>query len=423
LSLAVIEINDAELRLLTADGKSFISSGYACFDDTPCFGNDAKQKYWLKPSQSDAKFWSLLSTKPWVGSKIPIRHRADIGYAQLKALWANSNATELMLLVPASFNGTQLGLLVGMCQTLPNCKNISAVASNALMYASAVTKTSAVNKFVIADLSLHHIESYQFERTENTLIEAQHKLFSDLGEVQLEETIARNITDAFIHLHRYDPQHTAASDQALRDHIPECIAQLAEQSSYTLSLETTHGETQLSIQKNDVNEVIRKKLQTFVDYLNEHERPVFITQRLAKWMRFCNFQVDFREIENQSAVSQAQLNQAAIIEACQPLHRLSALSVEPLVSEKSEQADNHATHILIEGTVFPIHQLCFSESGGVLGVTKISAQASLRLHSIGSVIRLEKIETGETVDEFEAKAGAHITLGSQRYVLMRLDNA
>jgi len=438
LSLAILDVNDAQLHVLSEDSTALFSSGYVSFGADTMFGDEAKQSYWLHPGKSDSKFWSLLSTAPWApGHQLPVRHRADVAYAQLKKLCEQANARQLILLVPASFSGSQLGLLVGMCEALPDCK-VVAVASNALLSAISIGPDACPSKFVFADTGLHKVECYVFESENGTLTEQEHRIFSDLGEFELEVAVARHIANRFIQLHRYDPQHTAQGDQTLHNEIPNWLEQLSSQSSITVSLSTNHGDAQVGVQASEISELLAAKLQPFVEYIQSTGIATWVTPRFAKWLKLAKVECGYSIVHEGTSAGNALAVKAELIEKSQPLHRISSLMLSkssaapdsnvPMKSaEKNAKSAEFASHILIDNKVLAIDGLALiaAPEGGA-HVAKENQSAQLKLELNKNNVRLIHLDSeGKPSDKTSAKergaiAGESIELFNQTYLLVNL---
>lgn len=421
MSTAILELNDAHLCLRTPAGTILRSSGYACFGDNLLFGEDAKKQLWRQPARSDSKFWLQLGTQELSAHQIPVRHRADIAYEQLKQLWTHAGATELLLLVPASFSDSQLGLLVGMCEALPDCR-VTAVVSDALLYASSITDQDALADCIIVNMGLHHIECARIQTDNEYGVETQHELFSEMGQHSLETLVARHLANRFIELHRYDPQHTAEGDQELHNHVPEWLNALREQGSINIQLHANQGEYQLGLTAAEISSIITNKLSTFIHYVDDKKNPIYVDHQLSSWLELTKSDFAYRTLQQNSAINSAYEQKARLVDACQPLHRLGriALKQKPRVTHDT---DSVATHILINSAAYPIHQLSLNilPEGGVTPADS-SGDAALLLRQVGDSVYIDSnTEPSDTSSTpCKAVAGASLELANVAYPLVRL---
>ena len=84
MSLAVLELNDAELAIGDAAGIRARSPGFAhLLPQGAVVGEAARRRARLDPRRTISQFWVRLGTEPLHQPTPQVRHHADLAYQQL----------------------------------------------------------------------------------------------------------------------------------------------------------------------------------------------------------------------------------------------------------------------------------------------------------------------------------------------------
>lgn len=243
---AAIELNDAELRVVTPAGVVATEPGYAILDgDELIVGNEAYGEASLKPRQVHNRFWADLDQRPIRGGSLS---NADLAYTQLSRLWEliADHVKDVVFVVPASFRREQLALLLGIAKA---CE----IPVRGLVDAGVASCTRArpgarllhwdvgLHAAVLSDLS-------QGEGISHTSFETidQHGLMS------LREGWVSCIGHAFIAQTRFDPLHDAKSEQALYDGLSGFLATLGERDTAPVQIEHRNVSRGAQIRRSDL---------------------------------------------------------------------------------------------------------------------------------------------------------------------------
>ncbi len=263
MTATLIELNDLSLRCYKS---SLQEPGFALvLADRVVIGETARQQARLKPLQAHYHFWQNLNTEALHSTNPRIRHTADLVYWQLQQLThALAPDEPLVLVVPAHFSRDQLALLLGICQAL--ALNVIAMVDNALASASGHRESG---HYVCVDLHLNQCVVTELTVATTTLtthIERQrHHALAEQGWQSLLDYLATIITDEFIRQCRFDPLHSANSEQALYDQLP-LLLKNDSAGQHTMIIE-------------------QQKIQLSADLINNHVRTFFqpLLTTLAPW--------------------------------------------------------------------------------------------------------------------------------------------
>lgn len=224
MTTAVIELHDFALRC--GAGSQLIEvPGHALL--TPrgiVTGAEARARAWLEPQLSFDQHWQQLGLAALPVASRHARHFADLAHAQLLALHqAAGTPQRVVFAVPGSFGREQLAVLLGIANAAPF--TVAGLVDAAL--AAAVHGDLAGSALHI-DL-LRHCAVFTALHADLQVERRGVTVLPELGLNRLHELWARHIAERFIASHRYDPLHTGAGEQALREALPVWLAALAAQ--------------------------------------------------------------------------------------------------------------------------------------------------------------------------------------------------
>ena len=418
-SLAIIELNDAGIICHYREQQIF-SPGYALVTEHGITtGTQARAHAWLKPQHSFNQYWIQLGMAPLNSKNIHARHYADLAYAQLQQLLQQVSETSGMpensiLCVPGNLSHDQLAILLGLTKA---CglevtglidSAVCAVASSPSFDNPVANKRFNIVDVVHVDIHLHHaiVTTLTCEAAHNDLPHIRRNSVSPLpglGLKNFEDDWVHAITNRFIEEYRYDPLHTAAGEQSLRDQLGDWIKALQTQSEITIGLTTPTGERRLNMDRNFFIEAGRKKLDVLNEVitrtLNQHTSPavpthtegrasLFISHRLALLPGINEQLAHFITLPAESLLDGCLRHQNTIHHHQNPITLVTALpidnaKVEPnksLASNKPEE--NKATHLLYQHQAYAInHGLSLHVHTDGLVITVLDPQANVSPNS------------------------------------------
>ena len=227
-----IELADAGLIALPEEGEAAAPSpGIAIVDgETITVGSDAVARARLTPRRLHTRFWQDISTEA-LGRPFPRQLRsADIAWTHLSEIWRRTGRGVSSVILALSDGRTedQLGLILGVARSagLPVDGLVDAAVA-------ASVGRHADRRFLLLDLELHRAIITIGEpgpRRRATLIS------NEIGLEVLHDTWLRLIAGLFLKHTRFDPFHSAASEQELFDRLPAILSQLGLRSSTNVTL-------------------------------------------------------------------------------------------------------------------------------------------------------------------------------------------
>ena len=220
MTLLAAHLNDA--GLLFTDGERILcrEPGYALLeDDGLVTGREAWASASLEPRRIHNRYWADLGTDPIRDRRFRHLSAADLVSRQLETLWQQvaKPGDRLALAVPAYFDSDSLGLLLGIALDL----EIPVVAM--VDAATAATRREYVNAVPVhVDLSLHTAMLTRLAQDGQAQYE-RAAVVDEAGMLDLYGLWLRLIAESFVQQSRFDPLHTAETEQALQDRMLDWI--------------------------------------------------------------------------------------------------------------------------------------------------------------------------------------------------------
>jgi len=237
MALLAAHLNDAAITVLSAEQLLYREPGYALLDDGSIeTGIAAERVARRKPRQIHNRYWRELSTEPLGISRFEQVSAAELVSRQLEAMWSAvaQPGDELLVAVPPTLAREQLALLLGIAQDL-------GIPIAALVDAAAAATRREYRDAVVVhiDIGLHHVSITRLQQNAQALVE-KSEIIESAGIVPLSDAWTRKISDAFVKQSRFDPLHTAETEQTLADTLPEWLAQAVRSDKVTMTIEY-HG--------------------------------------------------------------------------------------------------------------------------------------------------------------------------------------
>lgn len=231
--MLVIEVNDAAVTVSNKDGLLLESPGYAVMDgDQLYLGGEAQAVARIKPRWTNNYFWARLGVEAIQGATSQVRHHADLAFAHLQSIWqqVGEDDADVVFAVPGSWTAEQLGLLLGFAEELG--LRVRSIVDAAV---AATASTPESGRLWHLDISLHRILLTEI-LAGHMLAREKVLVVAEEGLVHFNNLWANAIADQFVQATRFDPMHSAATEQLLHDCLPACLADLGERGASTVEL-------------------------------------------------------------------------------------------------------------------------------------------------------------------------------------------
>lgn len=232
MSLLAIHLNDAAISIHDADRVLYREPGFALLDDDRLTtGNDAFSQARLKPRLIHNHYWSKLRTEPLPDRRFRHLSAADIVSRQLEQMWQRVTGDAVVVAVPAYMETASLGLFLGIAAELqiPVAGMVdAAVAATRREYQGAVP--------VHVDLGLH--SAILTRLTQNGHVQVDRaEVVDDCGLIALYDAWIRQIAEAFVQQSRFDPLHTAETEQMLQDQLNDWLVAASSSETVQMAIE------------------------------------------------------------------------------------------------------------------------------------------------------------------------------------------
>lgn len=218
MSLLAVHLNDAAISVHNADRALYREPGFALLDDDRLTtGNDAFAQARLQPRRIHNHYWSELRTEPLPDRRFRHLSAADIVSRQLEQMWQRVSGDAVVVAVPAYMGTASLGLFLGIAAELqiPVAGMIdAAVAATRREYQDAVP--------VHVDLGLHAAMLTRLAQPGHVQVD-RSEVIDDCGMIALYDAWIRQISEAFVQQSRFDPLHTAETEQMLQDRLEDWL--------------------------------------------------------------------------------------------------------------------------------------------------------------------------------------------------------
>ena len=233
MSLLAAHINDAGISVLSAERMLYREPGFALLDDELTTGSKAFENARIKPRRIQNRFWLELTTNALPDRRFQHLSAADLVSRQLEQIWhgAAASGDRLVVAVPAYMTGENLGLFLGIASELdvPIVGLVdAAVAATRREYQGAVPAHVDLGLHVTTLSRLKQNGQVQLDRSE---------VIENSGMLALYEAWIRVISDAFVKQSRFDPLHTAETEQLLLDRLGEWLASASANAKVALEIE------------------------------------------------------------------------------------------------------------------------------------------------------------------------------------------
>lgn len=272
---AIIELNDLELTLYTGGETFYQAPGFAIVrEEQLIFGEDALRLARIHPQQANQQYFNRMNADPLPQ---PIRlaaNHADLVYLHLKELAARCT-DDAVLAVPGTMSPDQLGILLGICQ------EAGIAVSGFVNAAVASTTTTAVpEKLLYLDVFLQQIQVSELSADVDIRHERSFEV-RDCGFVNLLDGWVNLIADRFVQETRFDPLHTAASEQQLYNQVYEWV--LGAHQHNEVPFQVVHNEQlrRVELPRSQLEQKAAQRIERLVDALPAGQ-SLALTARAAR---------------------------------------------------------------------------------------------------------------------------------------------
>ncbi len=297
-----LELNDAGILSFKGPSHSItdLGPGYALYEDGHfVYGQEAYERARLKPRWTCNWYWRDMGSQP-LGRPFPrsLTH-ADLVHGQLTHLALHFENRPLIMALPDTFQKPQLALLLGILQA-------GGITARAMTTTALASAASAANKIkpgplVHLEMTLHGpikttLIATRANQKELTLEQHNVKALQAPGLKHLLEIWTQTIARRFVQETRFDPLHSAQSEQTIFSNLPKWLEALQTQSYIEIAMDSGARRYHIKIHRTDLVEAARESYQAILNraQLSEPATPVLLSHRLAELPGF----IEMADVEN-----------------------------------------------------------------------------------------------------------------------------
>jgi len=227
-----VHLNDAGISVQDEKRILYREPGFALLDnDQLTTGIAAFAQARVKPRYINNAFWSDLQTVPLKDRRFHHLSAADIVSRQLEQIWPGKSADAIVVAVPSYMTTANLSLFLGIASELriPVAGMVdAAVAATRREYQGAVP--------VHVDISLHGALLTRLAQSGQASVD-RTAVVDECGMIALYDTWIALIAETFVKQSRFDPLHTAETEQMLQDNLQGWLATAAGHDTVTMELD------------------------------------------------------------------------------------------------------------------------------------------------------------------------------------------
>jgi len=276
----ILELNDLELTLYRDGDARYQAPAIAIVrDDELIFGDKAVRLAKIHPQQSNQQYLNRMNADPLSQPVAKAANHADLVYLHLKEL-AEHSAGDTVLAVPGTLNGDQLGILLGICQEAGI--EVSGFVNAAV---ASLTTTPAPARAIHIDVFLQHMQVSELGIGDEVRHERSFEV-RDCGFLNLIDGWVNLIADRFVQETRFDPLHTAASEQQLYNQVYDWA--LGAHVRNEVPFQVTLGEQQrrVDLPRSQLEQKAAQRIERLIDALPDRQTLV-LTARAAGLPGLC----------------------------------------------------------------------------------------------------------------------------------------
>lgn len=428
-----LEVVDTGLVVLSSrGGVSDASPGLAVVDGaTLLVGLDAVSVARLKPRRLHSRFWQNLGTDP-LARPFPHHLRtADLAHAHLQSVWQSggNTAEEVILAVPGLYSEEQLRLLLGIAAA---CAIPVGGLVDAAVAAAADRATGP--RCLHLDLHLHRAVLTEMEHRAEIVRGAIWEE-NRIGMLPLYDTWARVLARIFVRNTRFDPLHSATTEQELYQKLPGYLLALRQRESITVTFSSGRRNHATELTRGEIVAAARPGYDRLSDWVKSHAGPVettvLVSDRMAVLPGFVEHlrkstDLDLQVLHAAAAGSAALHHANAICSSAKALPFVTRLpgydarepgpvTIPVTPPRGTAAATRLPTHIVIEGvarriTAEPIVLVAPTSTRG-------DSMEAIVVHRVGDQVIIESPQDAATTVNGTLVEGMAVLVSGDRVLL------
>lgn len=207
----LLELNDVALTLREQGSILYQEPAHALVTEGALvFGSAALAGSRLHPLESNNSYLDKLSTEPLPRALAGARTYADLVYQHLLELAPVAESAQLCISVGGNVGNEQLAILLGIAKEAG--LSVGSLVDSAVLASSAQAADATLT---YVDISLHHLSLTRLQYDNDSVTRDSQQLLIGCGAQGIMDGWTQLIADQFVQATRFDPLHSAASEQQL----------------------------------------------------------------------------------------------------------------------------------------------------------------------------------------------------------------
>ena len=254
-----------------------------------------------------------------------------------------------------------MGILAGICEEIGI--PLTSFVNASILEASSVNTGAEI---IHLDINLHSITLTKIFKEQTTSL-ISTKDINNHGFNNFLSTWANTIADQFIRTHRFDPFHSARTEQELYDSLPDFIAALEHETAARFDLNSKQGCLEIALAKEIIVKSCAPIYQRIVQMISD-ERSFGKSTSVLLSPRFKNLpgiknslelikDIEVLALEDFAVISSInRLKDDLISNTAEVKHFSRVASLERFEEKNLEVGNQIPTHLLWRNKAFPIGQ-------------------------------------------------------------------
>jgi hypothetical protein len=355
MTLATVVFNGQSLQMFVEDERKYESPAYVHISEVGLIsGEEARRLTWLEPQNSYTRHWDQLDEKTFDEPRRYARHHADLSFFQLAELLSNIDSPELLVAIPGSFNNDRLKLLLGLIEAVP--AKICGVIENALLYAEDYHRA-------VIQLHGHQTVISHLKRTGQYLQILKSEVVSDIGALQLLKNCARYISERSVLATRYDPMHSAITQQNLFNELPSTLEKFKTSSEAVIDIKSPDSNFSLHLNLKHIQQMLDLKFEALKVVLKDYEtEELCLTPQSGLLKLLCPALGEVKVLEDSLIERKCMRLAIQAQREEKPLKRLNQVLLSQISDQskhvgsiqKNKSRGRIATHLLYDKFAWPL---------------------------------------------------------------------
>jgi hypothetical protein len=241
---------------------------------------------------------------------------------------------------------------------------------------------------------------------------------------QIQNSIARHISNFMIESYRFDPLHSSEAEQTIYDQLPHWLTRLEWEPDFSITLPSRHGEHPCILNRSTVKKLIGERFASVRSFIEKWPGCRLMLSPASALLQELVDEFSGAEVAGQTASTQRCLSRHGwILEQVDDLRRLRELALpERRVSASDNRNGDHlATHLLCGDLALPLNRplsVRMTENGPRMK-SEFDENAAVTV-----VIRKNALETLRLTDDVSVPLSPHpgesIRIGAHELKLIRV---